>query len=599
MSAAAPDPLADRFAALWENPADPPDVIAFLRGHPGAEPRERADVLLIDQYHRAAAGCLVPVEDYLHAFPEVAADPELKLDLVYGEYRAVCRCGPPPDPEALAARFPDVREALLRQLEVAAWRTPSPERSVTAAWGPEALSRRRNPVRPPDEPPAVEGFQFLRMLGDGGFGRVWLARHLALDRLVAVKHLRADRWDDEAVGRLVHEARVMASLKVHRNRVTVFDLVQGPAGCFLVLDYVAGGPLSSQVTVGRPLAWGRAARYVADVAEGLAEVHARGLLHRDVKPANILWDRERDEALLTDFGLAAHSSQDAPSGGTFGYMAPEGFERRPSAKSDVFGLAATLFCLVTGRPPFDARDGLASYRQARAGLARPVAALAHLPASLAEVILAGLEPEPGGRPDLAAFVARLRSAHSQALADRLRETARHTPARVRLCVTLSVGNERDLVFRQVAFASSHEATPGGPDAAALAPLPAVRTGDLLRLEATATAPGYLSVLNLSSSGELHVLFPNPKSPDHRVQEGRPHLLTMKLTPPAGTDCAVVVWTREPIAPGPAEWRRRLESGDFAVPAGEPSRGMELVLHEEQEPAADAWTAVIVALEHQP
>ena len=89
------------------------------------------------------------------------------------------------------------------------------------------------------------------------------------------------------------------------------------------MQYVSGGSLSDLLKSEGPLDWQRAARYVADVGEGLLEVHARGIIHRDVKPANILWDPRKDEALLTDFGIAARLTDPANVAGSIPYMAPE------------------------------------------------------------------------------------------------------------------------------------------------------------------------------------------------------------------------------------------------------------------------------------
>src|SRR5262249_32839385 len=154
-----------------------------------------------------------------------------------------------------------------------------------------------------------------------------------------------------------------------------------------------GGPLSKQTRPDRPMRWERAARYAADVGDALTDLHARGILHRDIKPANILWDRSRDEALLADYGIAAYLHQGGV-GGTPGYIAPELREGQASAKSDVFSLAATLYHLVTGHPPFEAQGLVTSLKQARAGLRRPVEALRIVPQAIEEVILAGLEPDP-------------------------------------------------------------------------------------------------------------------------------------------------------------------------------------------------------------
>ena len=118
------------------------------------------------------------------------------------------------------------------------------------------------------------------------------------------------------------------------------------------MQYVSGGSLSDLLKSEGPLDWQRAARYVADVGEGLLEVHERGIVHRDVKPANILWDPRRDEALLTDFGVAARLADPAAIAGSIPYMAPEAFDGRVSPSLDVYSLAATFFHLVTGSAPF-------------------------------------------------------------------------------------------------------------------------------------------------------------------------------------------------------------------------------------------------------
>jgi hypothetical protein len=433
---------------------------------------------------------------------------------------------------------------------------------------------------------AAPGFEFLRELGRGGFGSVWLARHLALDKLVAIKYLRHERVAGLA-DHLTREARTMAALKVHPNRVTVFDLLSTEAGWLLVMDYVEGGPLSHLSSLGQPMDWLRAARYVTDVADGLAEVHARGILHRDIKPDNILLDRERDAAVLTDFGVASHAAAAVGCCGTPGYMAPELADGTASAKTDVFALAATLFHLVTGQKPFNTRDVLGSLCRAATGV--PDSALAGLPAGLAAVIRSGLEPDPDRRPDLATFTAMLHGCQTEGLAARLRALADPTRRAVRLNVTVSTAREKDLNFRTVFR--------GELPVDASAGWPAVRCDAVVRIEAEANADGYLTVLDLSSSGEVGVLFPNPRVPDNRVRAGRPQRLTVKMTPPPGTDHAVLVWTPRPCPLSARQWRDRIEAGQLIVPVGQ-ERGMEFVALDTPEPAGPEWVAAVVGIEHE-
>ena len=446
--------------------------------------------------------------------------------------------------------------------------------------------------------PELERFDFIRRLGKGGFGEVWLARHPVLG-LRAVKLLRRDACTQQNVDLLTEEARKMAGMPKHRNRVQVHDFIIGATNCFLIMEYVEGGSLSKQISAALPMSWERAARYVGDVGDALIELHAAGLLHRDIKPANILWDRHFDEAVLADYGLATWGEQAYGIAGTPGYIAPELDGGPASPQSDVFSLAATLFCLITGRAPFDNKDILTSLREAKAGLRRPVETLSRAPKAIEQAILEGLEPDPARRVDLPTFTVRLRGAHLQALAAKLVELSRRSACKVNLHLSVSTASEDNPVFRPVACeAQAVEPTRSAEYVPQAAPVASVRTGDLVRLELTADKDGYLTVLNLGSSGQLKVIFPNPLARDNRIHTGRAHRLTVKLTPPAGTDRAAVIWTSHPNSLTPAEWRSRIEVGEMAAaPTQEATRGMDFVLHEASEQPGDAWTAAVVAITH--
>src|SRR5262249_35575059 len=160
----------------------------------------------------------------------------------------------------------------------------------------------------------------------------------------------------------------------------VHDWLETPSGPCLVMQYIPGGSLEARVESTGPLPWTIATRYVADVADGLLLVHQRGLIHRDVKPANILWDPQSDEAVLTDFGIAAGLGDPATAAGTPRFMAAEAFRGVTSASLDVYGLAATLFWLVTRCFPFDGHNADELIEAQERGLPTPDARLACVPA---------------------------------------------------------------------------------------------------------------------------------------------------------------------------------------------------------------------------
>ena len=144
--------------------------------------------------------------------------------------------------------------------------------------------------------PIIQGFNVLRLLGAGTFGEVWLAEDLNLDRrLVALKVLKPrSRSTAEERQRVLHpprnEAGLLSKVK-HRNVNQVFFWVQSDGNHFLVLNHVAGGSLGGRMKRDGSFGWQDAARYIADVGEGLQAVHARGIVHRDIKPSNILGNR--------------------------------------------------------------------------------------------------------------------------------------------------------------------------------------------------------------------------------------------------------------------------------------------------------------------
>src|SRR3954469_3446779 len=209
------------------------------------------------------------------------------------------------------------------------------------------------------------GFRIERTLGHGGMGIVYLATELRLDRQVALKVIRTELAGDEDFRARFRSASRTAASVEHPRVVTVFGAGERDGLLFVSMRYVPGRDLGQLVEADGPLPPDGAARLIAQVADGLDAVHAAGLVHRDVKPHNVVVDEEGD-AHLTDFGLA--KAMGATTGltatgqviGTVDYMAPEQIEaRRVDARTDVYALGGVLYHAITGKVPYAERESSA------------------------------------------------------------------------------------------------------------------------------------------------------------------------------------------------------------------------------------------------
>lgn len=200
-----------------------------------------------------------------------------------------------------------------------------------------------------------------REIGRGGSGTVHLAHDEVLGRTVAIKRIGVLPGEHVALERAGREARLAAALN-HPHVVSVFDLVEEAEVHWLVMEYVDGRTISELVRASGPLEVTEAATYLAQTADALAEAHESGIVHRDVKPSNILVSD--GVAKLSDFGIAksaddASLTQTGLVTGSPAYLAPEvasGSSATPA--SDVWSLGATLYHAVTGRPPYEVGDNL-------------------------------------------------------------------------------------------------------------------------------------------------------------------------------------------------------------------------------------------------
>jgi tetratricopeptide (TPR) repeat protein/WD40 repeat protein len=412
------------FESAWHaaGAAGPPDLAARVGKLPAGSALHaalRAELAVIDLDRRRAAGQPADARRYLDGLPGLKGDAAAARYLVVCDYRQRMRRDPRLSPAEHAAAYPEhdgpqLRAALqgVRDTVSLAGAPPGSIRTAPPLPGPPS------PLDLPEEGPAVPGYEIEGELGRGGMGVVYRARQLALHRAVALKMIRGGQADREVLARFRTEAEAVARLQ-HPHIVAVYE-VGTAAGAlpYMAMEFVAGGSLSGQVD-GTPWAARRAAGLVELLAGAVQAAHHAGVVHRDLKPGNVLLAAD-GAPKVADFGLAKVAEAaarpadlaDTPSGqvlGTPSYMAPEqaaGHVKQVGPAADVYALGAILYELLTGRPPFRAETQMETLLLVLGQEPVPPRRLVPgVPCDLETICLKCLEKEPGRRYASAAALA--------------------------------------------------------------------------------------------------------------------------------------------------------------------------------------------------
>ncbi|MCH7871198.1 MAG: serine/threonine protein kinase [Planctomycetes bacterium] len=351
-----------------------------------------------------AVGPKPTLADYLASLDRLGPIAELPGWIVAEEYRVRQLWGDQPNLDQFIAQYPSHLGELVRLL-------PKIDPELTAD---SAIVRPQQRLFSPTEPDPRAPLPFTdyvleQHLGSGGMGKVYRATQRSLRRHVAVKALLKSRQNDPvAVEQFVREARLVGQLK-HPNIVSVHGLGRFPGGgYFLVMELVEGHDLALRLR-SEILPIAEAVRITVDVASAIQHAHQQGIVHCDLKPANVLLDAAQ-HVFVTDFGfaqlIAKTPGQAAGVGGTAGYMAPEQLNSEVGEigpATDIYGLGALFYSLLTRQPPGGLPIALAS-REIVPTIVRPRDLREDVPAEVEDICLRCLQWRPTDRYQRAADI---------------------------------------------------------------------------------------------------------------------------------------------------------------------------------------------------
>jgi serine/threonine protein kinase len=315
-----------------------------------------------------------------------------------------------PVPPAHAAETDSGAEPPVHQLPTRVEADPGLIGSLTALMGPP---------QGPGEIGRLGGYRVLAVVGAGGMGVVFRAEDPVLQRVVALKAMLPSlAASATARQRFLREARAAASLQ-HDHIVTIYQVGEDRGVPFLAMPFLEGEPLDRRLArLGVPLPVPEVLRIAREIALGLAAIHQRGLIHRDVKPANVWLEAESDRVKILDFGLARAAqgeiqlTQEGAIVGSPAFMAPEQAGRHAvDARADLFSLGCVMYIMSTARLPFEGPDALATLLAVTtAQPPAPEAVNRAVPAAVADLVMKLLAKNPDDRPESArAVVERIKA----------------------------------------------------------------------------------------------------------------------------------------------------------------------------------------------
>lgn len=384
-----------RFENAWRHGARP-KIVEYLPTNHELRPRVLIELVHIDLELRLKAGESARVEEYLAQYKEIADNSAVILEMIAAEYELRHRHEPNLHFNEYLQRFPQYGAELAKQVS---------DTTVVNAYA--RLSSVDLPVK---NPPAIDGYEVEGLLGRGGMGLVYKARQVSLDRPVALKFLPETCAQDPVwLTRFRREARTASALN-HPHICTIYDTGESAGQPFIIMEFVEGRTLEEFIGQGRPV--DELARLLGQAAKALAAAHAAGVVHRDMKPANLMVRNDGIVKVL-DFGLARQlptvGARHLPPGkntdpgtriGTVLYMSPEQARAEPAGTAtDIFSLGLVLYELATGKHPFSADSEVSVLHAivARAPMA-PSRLNPEIPASVDALVLRMLAKDPRLRP---------------------------------------------------------------------------------------------------------------------------------------------------------------------------------------------------------